>query len=302
MTNKYWGMMNKNEQMKNEIDSIDQNGNYIYDPVMQYSFVRRDGNKIYFYDEVNQYTQFALIKLLNDAQQEIISKRGLEIVTGEFKEKIEIHINSLGGLLHSGFAIYDYIKNMLIPTVGIVEGSAMSAATLILLACDERQMSENSTILIHQLSSAMWGNYNQMCDEKTNMDKAMDKLRKIYLMETGIGVTEEMNRKVLELKDDPIAQEKLAESFDIDRLEELNNLLSHDLELNIDECKKLGLIDPDIVTPLSLELTEENQEKVQKFVEKLLTSQIKDKAKSVVTKNETPVKKEKKGTTKKVKK
>jgi len=62
---------------------------------------------------------------------------------------ITIYINSEGGDLDQGKAIYDIIKSSKSYVRGVVYGEASSAASLILQACDERAMSKNSYIMIH---------------------------------------------------------------------------------------------------------------------------------------------------------
>lgn len=281
-----WGHPLNKMKPKNEVDDIDINGNYFSDPYFMYTSIRRCGNKIYFYDDVNHISQMVLIQLLNDIQADIISKNAASIINGNCPEKIEIYINSYGGVLSSGFALYDFIRSLQVPTVGIVDGVAMSAATLILLACDERKMGDNSTVLIHQLSSGgfSWSTYEQMNDEKHNVDNAMAKLRRIYLDSTSIGLTQEMKDKLDKLFEDPETQEdaeRYYESLYEERLITLNNLLKHDIELSKEECERFGIIDdPDS----GVEFDENDQMKLQEFVEKMLKQKMKNTKKEKTTK------------------
>lgn len=62
---------------------------------------------------------------------------------------ITIFINSPGGCVTSGFAIYDAIRACKNYVRGYVYGTASSMGSIILQACDERIISEHSFVMIH---------------------------------------------------------------------------------------------------------------------------------------------------------
>tara|TARA_Y100000389_G_scaffold75458_1_gene72087 strand:- start:223 stop:483 length:261 start_codon:yes stop_codon:yes gene_type:complete len=55
-----------------------------------------------------------------------------------------------------------------------------------LLGGKERRMGKNAYVLIHQLSTEMWGNYQDLKHELKSTDKLMKMLRKMYLSATSI--------------------------------------------------------------------------------------------------------------------
>lgn len=65
------------------------------------------------------------------------------------KQPISMIISSPGGDIYFGNAIYDSIKASKAPVTGLVVGSAMSAAAMILQACSKRLMTPNSRMLLH---------------------------------------------------------------------------------------------------------------------------------------------------------
>jgi len=76
-------------------------------------------------------------------------------ILDNFKEgTINIFINSPGGSVSDGFAIYDSIRACKNFVRGYVYGSADSMASVILQACDERIISENSRVMIHNGDTA----------------------------------------------------------------------------------------------------------------------------------------------------
>lgn len=63
---------------------------------------------------------------------------------------IEIHLNSDGGDVSDGFAIYDVIKSLTSPVMVTVLGNCGSAALLILAAADVRWAMPNAIFFYHQ--------------------------------------------------------------------------------------------------------------------------------------------------------
>lgn len=218
--------------------------------------IRRRGSHIYFYEEINEVTQMILEVMLKEAVRDVLTEHVGEILGGELSESVTIHLNSPGGYLNCGFALYDYIKTSQIPITCVVEGICASAATLIMLACHARIMSPNSTFLMHQCSWGAWGENRFMQDHAANADKAMKKLRKIYMEETKIASDRD---------------EKEREAY-------IQHLLEHDYELDSEQCEELGICSKDEDDD-DVELSEERVAKLQEFVKKLADEQKKENAK-----------------------
>lgn len=68
-----------------------------------------------------------------------------------------IRINSSGGSVTEGIAIYHAIRGAKGSTVAIVEGVAASMASIVLQACDVRRVARGSYVMIHNPSSQMAG-------------------------------------------------------------------------------------------------------------------------------------------------
>lgn len=164
-------------------------------------------NHIYFYTEVTQASVLKLVTCLH------------KLNSGQAKvdpvdPKIFLHINSEGGDLLSGLAGADHVAESRIPVVSIVEGHAASAATLIsIVAKGGRVITPNSYMLIHQLSSGVWG---KMCEIK-------DEYQNCKMMEEGTTRIYSRNTKI--------------------KTKELKDILKHDSYWNAVECLKKGLVD-----------------------------------------------------------
>lgn len=76
------------------------------------------------------------------------------------KENITVHINSGGGDLYAGLAIYNRLKSLKGTVTTINDGLAASAASLIFQAGDVRKMNSGSNLMAHGVSGLLWGFYN----------------------------------------------------------------------------------------------------------------------------------------------
>ena len=167
-------------------------------------------NRIYFYSGVETKNVLGLNKALRDLGAEIQhSATILECPQAD----IFLHVNSHGGDLFAGLAAMDEIRKSKVPVISIVDGCAASAATLMTIAANKRQINKHAYMLIHQLSSGMWGKYKEMKDEMENVDNMMKTIREIYLEYT------------------KIPKKKLDE------------ILDHDLWFDAETCLKYGLVD-----------------------------------------------------------
>ncbi len=67
-------------------------------------------------------------------------------------EEITLYINSNGGSVKDGLAVYDYLRHMKAPLRTICIGSCASMGSIIFLAGDTREITPNSTVMLHDPS------------------------------------------------------------------------------------------------------------------------------------------------------
>ena len=178
--------------------------------VSEVGIIQDINNDIYFYAPVTQRSCFELKNKLMDLDAKS------KIFQVQYKidpPPIHLHIQSEGGSLYHTLYIIDLIRKMETPVYTYVDDFAASAASLMSVVGAKRYMTENSLILIHQLSGSESGKYNEMQDQMTNMRILMSIIRKIYLEYT-----------------------KLDENT-------LNALLQKDLWLESKTCLAYGLVD-----------------------------------------------------------
>jgi ATP-dependent protease ClpP protease subunit len=168
-------------------------------------------NKIYFYTDVTKESVLNLHRQIDELNKQM---KMIQFSFG-LKEppRIEIHICSDGGDIHAAMSAVDKIANNPVAIDTYCEGIVASAATLLSAVGHTRYITKSSTMLIHQLSSGLWGNYMQFQDEIKNLDLFMGMLKDVYLTRT---------------------------KFDE---KELTDLLQHDLCLTSQKCLDFGLVD-----------------------------------------------------------
>jgi len=238
---------------------VGYDGSDMPDPIESERNIRREGNHIYFYDYVDVESQLILEKMLKRCSLELLSDHVGEIMNGELSETVVIHLHSPGGLGHSGFALYDFIKSSKLPITCVVSGLCASAATLIMLACENRVMSPSSTFLMHQCSWGGYGENRYMQDLAYNAKRSMQVLINIYMKETHIAEKDE-NGNLLTKEQ---------------RAKRIADMLEHDIEFTRDECIEYGISSK---PKQNVELSDERVEILNSFMDKLLQEQAEENA------------------------
>ena len=113
--------------------------------------------------------------------------KDLLVLEAESQDPIKVFINSPGGDVDAGFAIYDMVRFVSCPVIMIGMGLVASAASLVLLAvpAERRVALPNSSYLIHQPLSEMKGNATDIEIHALQLEKVKAKLNSIISEATG---------------------------------------------------------------------------------------------------------------------
>ena len=104
----------------------------------------------------------------------------------EVKDKnLNVHINSLGGSVFDGMAIYNALKNHKKKVITKVEGIAASIASVIAMAGDTIEMAENSLFMIHNPFTMAGGDAGELRKTADILDKIRDEIANIYASNSG---------------------------------------------------------------------------------------------------------------------
>lgn len=99
--------------------------------------------------------------------------------------EITIRINSIGGSVPDGIAIYNAIKRHKATTTTVIDGLAASISSLIALAGDKVEMAENATMMIHAPWTYAAGNSAELRDTADLLDTWAAAMATSYAAKTG---------------------------------------------------------------------------------------------------------------------
>ena len=103
---------------------------------------------------------------------------------------INVHINSYGGEVAEGLAIYNSLKNHSAKVKTYCDGFACSIASVIFMAGDERIMSNASLLMIHNAWSFVQGNADQLRKQADDLDKITQASINAYMNHVSISESE----------------------------------------------------------------------------------------------------------------
>jgi len=95
-------------------------------------------------------------------------------------KQVDLHINSPGGSVFEGNAIYNALKTSDKTITAYIDGIAASIASVIALASDEVVMAENAMFMIHNPSGITIGEAEDMRKSADVLDKIRDTMVGIY--------------------------------------------------------------------------------------------------------------------------
>lgn len=147
-------------------------------------------------------------------------------------DEINVYINSCGGSVKEGVAIYNILKRSSAYVTVYIDAFAYSVASVIAMAGDKIVMPSNATMFIHRASWVVGGNSKQLRKSADDLDVIDGASNASYLAKAG---------------------DKLDE-------ETLNRLLDNETFLNAEDAYKYGLCDE--VTG-AVSMTKEREEVIE---------------------------------------
>lgn len=180
-------------------------------------------------------------------------------------KKLNIHINSGGGSVFGGIAIYNILRRCKAEKIVYVEGLAASIASVIAMAGDKIIIPSNAQMMIHKPSSIAWGNADEMRKEADILDGCQKVILNTYMQHTKEGITEEEINKLIDAETWKNGEE-WQEFFDIEVSEE--NFITACSSEYFDRYKNLPKSFEQSVQALSINIDNIANLVVQKLKEK----------------------------------
>ena len=101
-------------------------------------------------------------------------------------QKIVVPVNSYGGDVTEGMAMYNYLKGLNLEVEARIIGYAMSMGTVICCAADKVIMPENSWYMIHNPTMGKYGDKDDLESGTELLKKMTNDLASIYQKKTGL--------------------------------------------------------------------------------------------------------------------
>jgi ATP-dependent protease ClpP protease subunit len=141
------------------------------------------GNEILFYGDIDRDNALEFVLQFKKLEIELLKKKA-ELVG--YEPQIRISIMSDGGDIFSGLNMMNVLERSRVKVITIAQGSCCSAATFVFLGGSERRIGKNAYLLIHQLTTEFWGNFQDLRNEMKTSEKFMKMLKKMYMSKTKI--------------------------------------------------------------------------------------------------------------------
>jgi ATP-dependent Clp protease, protease subunit len=124
---------------------------------------------------------------IEDGMASLVCAQLLFLEAENPKKEINLYINSPGGVVTSGLAMYDTMQFIKPPVATLCVGQAMSAGSLLLCAGAKgmRFCTPNSQIMIHQPSGGYQGQATDIMIHAQFTERLKRRLNEIYVKHTG---------------------------------------------------------------------------------------------------------------------
>ncbi len=153
---------------------------------------------------------------------------------------LNIYINSNGGEVFEGFAIYNVIKRYAGAKTVYIDGLAASIASVIAMAGDKVVMGKASMLMIHNASGGCYGNAEEMKKVVEALEQINSVIKDIYIAKTGLSI------------------------------EKLTELMDNETFMTPDECLEYGFCDEiteNEPEEKEKEITTKSMEEIEKSIE-----------------------------------
>ncbi|WP_157019567.1 ATP-dependent Clp protease proteolytic subunit [Mesorhizobium xinjiangense] len=119
---------------------------------------------------------------VNDTVSALVCAQLLFLEAENPKKPIQLYINSPGGVVTSGLAMYDTMRYIRAPVHTLCMGTARSMGSFLLMAGEpgERAALPNASILIHQPSGGFQGQASDMLIHAEEILKTKQRMTRLY--------------------------------------------------------------------------------------------------------------------------
>jgi len=144
---------------------------------------------------------------------------------------ITMYVNSPGGSVTAGLAIYDVMRHIQSPVHSVIIGQACSMGSLLAQSADKRYMTPNARHMIHRVSSGTGGTSGSIHVQELEFEDARRHLEE----------SKELNKRLTQIYVDHNSKGK---TYD-----ELHEIMKHDTFMSAEQSVEFGLVDEVVLPP-----------------------------------------------------
>jgi len=124
---------------------------------------------------------------VHDGMSQLVVAQLLHLEAENPKKEISMYINSPGGVVTAGMAIYDTMQYIKSPVSTVCMGQACSMGSLLLAACEagQRIALPNARVMVHQPSGGFRGQASDIPRHANDILAMKKRLNEIYVHHTG---------------------------------------------------------------------------------------------------------------------
>lgn len=137
------------------------------------------------------------INIFGEIGFDVTAKEVFDLIQEEKSEEINVIISSGGGSAFEGLMIFDALKATGKKVNTQILGLGASAASVIFMAGDNREMGEGSLLMVHNSWSMFMGNAKEVREQLGTLDAIDSRMTSIFMKATGLD-----EAKVVELLKD----------------------------------------------------------------------------------------------------
>ncbi len=192
--------------------------------------------EVYIYGEIDDFKWWGDEVTPTDIKEELEKLKDVN--------EVNVYVNSPGGGVFAGVAIYNELKRINKPVTSYIDGIAASIASLVVLAADRVVMPSNAMIMIHNPWSVIAGNATELRDMADKLDKITDSTL-LTTYQTKTGLSEERIKNMLDAETWLSGKEAVELGFADELLEEQkvaacyigNNIKFNSVEVELKQFK-----------------------------------------------------------------
>lgn len=165
---------------------------------MRYDSITEDSAALYFYGDICGESWSSAWFEEDKAPQDVVDFISEITADGDKHKRLDVYVNSGGGDVFGGMAIYNILSRYEGEKVAHIDGIAASIAGIIPFACDKVVAKSSAQIMLHKPWTGCWGNADDMKKCIESLNTCEQSIIDIYAAHAVNGTTPEKIRSMID--------------------------------------------------------------------------------------------------------